>query len=133
MSNSPFATPATAQGIKWADHKGELLLIDVKSMETGVSTTFGESDAVRADVAVIDGESKGETYPDCLIFPKALISQLRPRIGARVLGRLTQGVAKAGQSAPWLLAEATEADVAVGTAYLAGGISKPAESHTAPF
>ena len=133
MTASPFATPATAVGIKWADINGALVLIDVHSVETGIQTTFGESDAVRADVAVLDGEQAGETYPDCLIFPKALQGQLRSRIGAKVLGRVTQGQAKSGQSAPWLLAEATEDDIKVGTAYLAGGISTPGNDSEAPF
>lgn len=127
MSASPFATPATANGIKWADIKGSLVLIEVLAHEKDIQTAFGDSDAIRANVAVLDGDSKGETYPDCLIFPKALVSQLRPRIGAKVLGRVTQGAAKAGQSAPWLLSEATPEDEKVGIAFLAGGLSKPAE------
>jgi hypothetical protein len=121
-----FAAPATANGIKWADVKGSLVLVDVKNIETGIDTAFGKSDAVRADIAVLDGTSQGETYPDCLIFPKALQSQLRPRVGQKVLGRVTQGQAKAGQSAPWLLSEATDADKQIGTAYLANGFSTPA-------
>lgn len=126
MSASPFAAPATANGIKWADIKGSLVLVDVLAHEKGIQTAFGESDAVRANVAVLDGDSKGDTYPDCLIFPKALQSQLRPRVGSKVLGRVTQGAAKAGQSAPWLLAEATADDEKLGLAFLAGGLSTPA-------
>jgi len=135
MSNSPFASPATAQGIKWTDVKGALILVDVKSVETGIDTAFGPSDAIRADIAVLDGDGKGDTYPDCLIFPKALQSQLRPRVGQKVLGRVTQGVAKAGQSAPWLLGEASEADHQVGLAYLSGGLASPAtpQSNQPPF
>ncbi|KQP24315.1 hypothetical protein [Aeromicrobium sp. Leaf272] len=41
-----------------------------------------------------------------------LQSQLRGSVGQKVLGRLGQGNAKPGQSAPWLLNEATADDVA---------------------
>lgn len=129
MSASPFAAPATASGIKWADLKGSLVLVEVLAAEKGIQTAFGDTDAVRANVAVLDGDQKGETYPDCLIFPKALQGQLRPRVGAKVLGRVTQGAAKAGQSAPWLLAEATPDDEKLGLAFLAGDM-KPATDNS---
>jgi hypothetical protein len=114
----PFASPASANGIKWADVKGALVLIDVQSVEQKIQTAFGESDAIRADVFILDGASAGDEYRDCLIFPKALQSQLRPNVGKRVLGRVIQGSAKSGQSAPWLLQEASDADKAVGVAFI---------------
>lgn len=132
MSTDPFAAPAAANGIKWADVNGALLLIEVRDVEKDIDTTFGKTDAVRADIAVLDGTGKGDTYPDCLIFPKGLQSQLRSRIGQKVLGRLGQGAAKAGQSAPWLLQEATAADKQVGLAYLANGFTAPAAAGGAP-
>lgn len=130
--SDPFAAPATAVGIKWADLKGALVLIEVLAHETGITTAFGDTDAIRANVAVLDGEQKGQTYPDCLIFPKALQSQLRPRVGAKVLGRVSQGAAKAGQSPPWLLTEATEDDKKVGVQFLATGFAAPADGSDAP-
>lgn len=133
---SPFATPAPASGgIAWADVKGALVLVDVLSIETGINTSFGATDAVRANVAVLDGDQAGEKYDDTLIFPKVLQGQLKSRVGQKVLGRVSQGQAKPGQSAPWLLAEATEADIAAGTAYLAGNVAQPAaaNSSTPPF
>lgn len=126
MSTDPFAAPATANGIKWADVKGSLLLVEVRGLETDIDTTFGKSDAVRADITVLDGPGRGDSYPDCLVFPKGLQSQLRPRVGQKVLGRLGQGIAKSGQSAPWLLSEATDAEKQIGIAYLANGFSAPA-------
>lgn len=132
--SNPFATPATASGgIAWADVKGALVLVDVLSVETGINTSFGETDAVRANVAVLDGAQKGETYEDTLVFPKVLQSQLKSRVGQKVLGRVSQGQAKPGQSAPWVLAEATEADIVIGTAYLAGQVSAPAAAGAPPF
>lgn len=132
MSN-PFATPAAAGGVSWEDLDGRLLLIEPLSQEHGISTVHGEKDAIRANVTVLDGDTPDEKFEDTLVFPLVLQGQLRPRIGQKVLGRLGKGVGKPGQKPPWKLAEATEAEIQVGTAYLAGGISKPAETHAAPF
>lgn len=108
---SPFSAPsAPSGGITWADHKGDLLLIEPLSVETGIQTSFGVADAVRANVTVIQGNQAGESYPDVLVFPRVLQSQLRSQIGSKVLGRLGSGTAKPGQSAPHLLEEASADD-----------------------
>lgn len=109
---SQFASPsAPSGGITWADHKDALLLIEPVSFEAQVQTSFGAADAVKATVSVIEGAGAGETYPDTLIFPKILVSQTKSMVGQKVLGRLAQGQAKPGQSAPWLLSEATAEDI----------------------
>ncbi len=124
-----FASPGEpSSGIQWADHKGALLLLDVHAEEREILTAFGAADAVRATITVLDGEHVGDTYADCLIFPKLLAAQLRSRIGQKVLGRLGQGQAKTAQSPPWLLAEATDADVGIARTYLA----KPTAVAVAP-
>ena len=131
MSAEPFAAPATAgAGVDLKALNGALLLITVHSLETGINTVHGLSDAIKADVVVLDGAEKGEEYTDTLLFPKVLQSQLKSRIGAKVLGRLGQGTAKPGQSAPWVLAEATDADTKVGMAYISGQITT---AGTPPF
>jgi len=127
MSNDPFNPPSTSTGIQWDDHKGELLLITIKEQRTGIQTAFGEADAIEADVTCLDGEHQGTTFTDILIFPKVLQSQLRPSIGGMVLGRLGQGDKKAGQSAPWKLADPTEDDRKTGLAWL------NAQQPVAPF
>lgn len=119
MSNNPFSKPASASGIQWEDHIGKLLLIEPTALETGINTNFGEKDAVRADVTVIDANGSGpEEYKDALIFPSVLISQTRSLIGEKVLGRLGQGEAKPGQKPPWKLLDATDNDVDLGVRYL---------------
>lgn len=135
MSNSPFASPAAAGGgIQWVDVKGSLVLIEVLSVETGINTSFGATDAVRANVSVVDGDKKGERFDDTLIFPKVLQGQLKSRIGQKVLGRVTQGQAKPGQSAPWMLADASEADIKLGTEFLSNSLAAPAAAgNTPPF
>ncbi len=115
-----FATPSTASGIDLKAANGSLLLVTVNGIEDNIPTTFGPSSAVRADVVILDGETKGETFADTLIFPKVLQSQLKGHVGkSKVLGRLGQGQAKPGQSAPWILSEATDADKDVARKYLA--------------
>ena len=113
-----FADPSTATGITWADYHGALLLFKVTGQEVGIKTVHGDSNAIRADVTVLDGAHEGEEFTDTLVFPKVLQSQLKPRIGQMVLGRLGQGHKKPGQSAPWTLATAEAQDKVIGKAYL---------------
>lgn len=115
-----FATPsAPSQGIDWKDHNGSLLIIDVHGVKTGIQTVHGLSDAVSATVTVADGPAAGKVYTDTLIFPKILQSQTSSKVGTKVLGRLGQGVAKPGQSAPWMLNPATPQDIAQAGSVLA--------------
>jgi hypothetical protein len=120
-----FAQPAApSAGIQWGDLHGSLLSLDVKSIEDNIKTAYGETSAVRVDLDVIDGEGKGESFSDALVFPKVLVGQLRHRIGQKILGRLAQGNAKPGQSAPWVLEAASDADVALGEMWVSA--KKPA-------
>jgi len=115
---SDFNDPRQSTGIQWADLKGSLLLVYPHEQVQGVKTAYGESDAMRADVVVLDGAEGGTTYADTLIFPKLLQSAVRPFIGGMVLGRLGQGQKKQGQSPPWTLSAATEADKVIGREHL---------------
>ena len=117
----PFNDPASGSGDKLPlnDLNGDLLLFTVHELVHDIPTKFGISDAIRADVAVLDGHLKGETYNDTLIFPRVLRSQLRDSIGETVLGRLGQGEAKGGQDPPWLLFAASDDEKLTGERYLA--------------
>lgn len=109
---NPFASiPFPSDGITWADNNGALLIIQPTAIETGIQTSYGSADAVRANVWILDGPNAGETHDDTLVFPKLLQSQLKSRINQVVLGRLGQGQGKPGQSAPWLLNEPSQQDV----------------------
>src|SRR5689334_19277462 len=110
MSEFVSAAPPSG-GITWADHTGKLLIIEPTSFETGIQTSFGSADAVKANIHVITGPGESEEFPEALVFPKLLASQLKGQIGRKVVGRLGQGTAKPGQSAPWLLEEATADDL----------------------
>lgn len=113
-----FTDPSTATGIDWKELHGSLLLFRVHGQEVGIKTVHGDSNAIRADVVVLDGDKEGEEFSDTLVFPKVLQSQLKPRVGQMVLGRLGQGHKKPGQSPPWTLSTATDEEKKVGTAYL---------------
>lgn len=115
-----FAPPSSSN-FKIADYEGALLMITPKGIEEDVPTAFGETDAIRADVVILDGDSEdvGEEYKEALIFQRVLQGQLRPAIGKnRVLGRLGRGVAKKGQDAPYLLEDPTEGDKKKARAWL---------------
>lgn len=134
----PFAKPsAPSGGIDFKTLNGALLVVDVLSVEEHVPTVHtrpGEkSPAVKADVYVLDGANAGEEFVDTLIFPKILQSQLSRNVGQKVIGRLTQGTAKPGQSAPWMLAEATDTDNAAGETWLAKRTSPALASAQPPF
>lgn len=108
---SQFSQPAAASGgIDWASLNGALLIIQPTEVVHDINTSFGPSDAVRANVIVVDGPQANEVYEDTLVFPKILKSQLSSRVGENVLGRLGQGTAKPGQSPPWTLNPGTSQD-----------------------
>lgn len=111
MSADPFDSPQQGGQFDANALKGSLLLINVVSVEENIPTVHGETTAVKADIAVLDGTLRGETIVNTLIFPRVLVSKLRGSAGGKaVLARLTQGKAKPGQSPPWDLDEAVEAD-----------------------
>lgn len=126
---SQFESPASGTGIDWATLKGALLIIEVRELVKDINTVHGITDAVRADISVVDGALKGETYIDTLIFPRALKAQTAPMVGKKVLGRLGQGEPKPGMNPPWRLADATPEDVVAATTFLT---SQPA-ALTDPF
>lgn len=136
MTANPFAAPAPATGgIDLKSLMGALLIIEPHGTEDGIQTVHGPASAVRATIHVIDGPTAGEVHDDVLLFPKVLQGQLKSRIGQKVLGRLGQGLARPGQSAPWVIQEAEPADIAAGTDYLnrqqAGQFAAPAQQATA--
>ena len=126
-----FASPGASGGsFNVSDHNGHLVVVEVHSYETGIVTSLGEKDAIKATVHDIDA---GASTEDALIFPKVLVSSLKGRVGQKVLATVGQGLAKPGQNAPWVLNDASgdPAAAARATAYLAawsaGQFASPAE------
>lgn len=129
----PFQAPAAPSGgIDLKAHLQALILVEPISLEEKVSTVHGPSDAIKANVHVLDGPGAPESYSETLIFPKILVGQLKSAIGQKVLGRLGQGTAKAGQSAPWILNEASADDIAKAEAWVAQN-APAVTSAAAPF
>ena len=106
------------------DVVGELLLITPTALEEDVVTSNGTSDAIRADIVVLDRKkpTKSTEIPGGLIFQKVLQGQLRDSLakGTRVVGTLIEDTAsqKKGQSAPYRLTAPSDEDILVARAYL---------------
>ena len=120
-----FASPGTGGSgdtLAPADVEGHVLVVEPAEYVASITTAFGEKDAIRATVHDITTQS---TAHDVLWFPGGLIGALKGRIGQRVLGVMSRGQAKAGQSAPWILVDASgNADaVKAATAYLTGAVA----------
>lgn len=126
MTEVLFDDPG-GNAIDWEDYLGKLLLIWPLGQEEVKTADYGEKDAIRADMVVLDGADGPEELPDILVFPLVLQGQLKRnlRTGKPVVGRLGQGEAKAKQKPPWKLMEASEADKAMATKYLTAKQAKP--------
>ena len=117
MTDSPFASPSSSgDGLnkdKLLELNGALLIIEPSEHVENITTSFGVSDAAKATITVVDGKNAGEVIVDTLIFPKILKSNALAALKKNqpLLGRLSQGVAKPGQSKPWILAEPTPDDL----------------------
>ena len=131
-----FTPPATNSGdfVKMADLNGHLCIFTPVEFIDSINTAMGETQAIKATVVDLD---TNEEHEDVLLFNKAIITSLKANIGAQVLARVGQGIAKPGKSAPWILNDATTDSAAVtkATTYLAAkataGITQPAPATTA--
>jgi hypothetical protein len=130
MTETQFASLGSIDStLKPADVVGHLLIIKPIEYKTGITTSFGEAEAIECDVVDLDTST---AYTSILFFNVALRSSLRSNIGKTVLSRMGQGIAKPGKSAPYILIDATTDPEAVAkaTSFLAG--STPAPSVPAP-
>lgn len=121
-AGDPFADPAgPGSGEKITDYAGHLLLVTPTEYVENMSTSIGETDVVRADVVVLDGDNPGHSIPDMLVFQTALkrdLTRVLQGPGKMMLGRLGQGEAKKGKSAPWIFIPGTEEDKTLARQYL---------------
>ncbi|MEV4458484.1 hypothetical protein [Microbispora sp. NPDC049633] len=116
---------------KPADHLGRLVLVYALAFREQIPTSFGASDAVAADVHVIDAPGGPQVFNNALLFQRALVASLRDAVGGDpVLARIGQGVAKPGQSAPYVLQPFSDQDAAVATAYV-NSLPKPFQAPAA--
>lgn len=121
---SDWDDPAESDFFTIKDYVGSLCLIAVNGFTPKFPTAMGERDTVRAEIVVVDGPKKGAHYDEALLFGAKLVPQLKGKIGSVVLGRIDRGLAKAGQSAPYILEKASKEDAALANAWVKahGGI-----------
>lgn len=81
-----------------------------------VETSFGTSPAVKVDHVVC--VKCGDVVDDLLVFGAALAPRLDGAEAGVVVGRLGQGLAKPGRSAPWTLDDPTDDDLATAERFL---------------
>jgi hypothetical protein len=119
-----FAAPAAGGGsdVRPADLEGHLLVVEPLEYVASIPTSMGDKDAVRVTIHDITDQA---TYEDVLWFPKVLVGSLKGRIGQKVLAVLGKGTAKPGQSAPWILVDATTDNECVNaaTTYITGVVA----------
>jgi hypothetical protein len=104
------------------DVEGHLLVVEPQEFRQGVQTSMGESDAV---VCRVHDITVGETYDDVMWFSRVLVGRLSKRVGQRVIGMMGKGEAKPGQTAPWIIVDASKEPKAVkaATEYLTGQVA----------
>ena len=117
---TPFVAPIRQEtsSVKPADLKGHLLIISPVEYKTGITTSLGEAEAIEVNLVDLD---TNQEHNSVLFFNVGLRNALRGNIGKQVLARISQGAAKPGKSAPWILENAADKseDIAKATAYLA--------------
>jgi hypothetical protein len=100
-----FDAPVAASQLKPKDIEGHLLIVEPIEYVANMATTMGESDAVKCNVHDV---TTATYHPEILWFSKVLVSTLKGQTGKRLLAVMGKGLAKPGQSAPWVLEDATQ-------------------------
>lgn len=127
-SSSDFAKPSEAPaggGDSWnltEEGEGRLILFTPLREQDEETSDYGIKKVVVADVVVINEKKpeKSEVHDDVYVWGGFLRGSLRPFIGERrVLGRLVKGKEKMKGNYPWLLEDATEAEVELAQEYIA--------------
>jgi hypothetical protein len=114
-----FQQPSQGDRIDMNELLGSLVLIWVRELREGITTRYGDREAIACDVHCLDGPKGGEKFENALIFQGALIGSLRSAVGGDpVLARIGQGVARPGQNPPFVLQPYANADAAVATSYI---------------
>lgn len=105
-----------------ADVNGHLLVVEPKEYIESMTTSNGDTAAVRVTVHDI---TDSKTVEDVLWFPKILVSKCKEHLNGRLLVVMGQGDPKPGKTAPWKFVDATgNADaVNAATAYMTAKVA----------
>jgi hypothetical protein len=109
--------PAASFEFGLADHDRTLAFFCVGGLHLNVATTFGEKDAIRCSLVLLDGPQAGKEFRDILIFNTRPVGRLRNAVGQIILARIGMAAPKAGNNQPVELYDATPADDALGMRY----------------
>jgi hypothetical protein len=147
MSDDPFKSGSDG-GAGITEYEGQLLLVTPHEYVEVFPTTFGDTDCVRVDFAVLDAPDGVEEVEDTLVFQRMLIGALKSQAKFNekngvdesngypkmTLGVLVQDTdrQKKGQSAPWVLAEPNAEQAQLARNYLAGKKAEPADPFASP-
>lgn len=148
MSNDdPFKSGASG-GTGITAYEDQLLLVTPTEYVESISTSFGDTDAVRVDLVVLDAPDGPEEVEDTLVFQRILISAMKrqakfneahgvdPQTGhpKMILGVLAPNTEKQkkGQDAPWDLMEPTNEQKTVAREYLAERKRQTTDPFAAP-
>jgi hypothetical protein len=124
------------EGLRVADQIGQLILFIGITLEENFQTQYGVSNVARVQLAIpLTGDDAGEVYTDSLIFGAVLVPRLVEFLPDRniMLGRIEQGDAKPGQSAPYLLARPTEDEETSSNKWLVENISDDNGAYSVKF
>lgn len=113
-----WTDPGESDFFKIKNHVGALALIAVSEYVPNMTTTMGPTQAIRAEVAIVDGAGAPNRWSDVLLFNKKLVPQLKNQVGSTILARIVEGPAKPGQSAPYELAKAMRDDAELANKYV---------------
>lgn len=144
MSNDDPFKSGSAGGSGITEYEDHLLLVIPTEYILKQKTSYGETDCVRAEIVVLDGEDGPEEVDDTLIFQRMLIGALKgqAKFNERNNGvdpatgypKMTLGVLapdkeqqKKGQDAPWVLFEPNDEQKALARKYLEGKKTEPAD------
>lgn len=137
MPDDDLVPASNGDQFKFSDHLGALIIARIHTHETGIITKASDepSEALRADVDVIEGPNAGAHYADTLLFGRAIVARNKSKVGKRIVGRVAQGAKQPGRTPAWVLDEPTDADFAKAQAFASGSRRAPASSSAAtpPF
>ncbi len=112
---TPPAAPGASSGFRQGEFENRLLLVVGPTLKTGIATQHGLADA--AACAVVDLDT-GDVHIDALLWGAVLVPQVCGGGAELVAGRLSKGEAMNGRSAPWKLADPTEADTVLASKWV---------------
>lgn len=122
-AGDPFADPVGVSSEQIKDMVGSLLLLKPTEYIPSMTTKKGVTDAIRADVAVLDNtQEPGHIARGVLVFQVVLKRELKVVLDGPdtyQIGRLVMGAETDGKSAPYLFQIATDEEKNLARQFLA--------------